>query len=231
MPPQLQVKLLRLLQEREYRPVGGTRVIRADFRLICATNAPLDPESRKLREDLFFRINTITLDIPPLRERPEDVALLSEHFLGKFAQLHNRPVKTIQPAAREALTRYSWPGNVRELEHVIERAVIVTEGREIGVADLPNLMAASSAAPLPAPASASADQGDQLTLAEMERLAIMQALDRTKGNKRAAADLLGLYRPTLYGKLRKYKLGEYGAPSKGLGKERSPQASRDVSRS
>ena len=237
--PQLQVKLLRLLQEREYRPIGGTRVVHADFRLICATNGSLDPASRKLREDLFFRINTITLEIPPLRERPEDVALLSEHFLVTFAQLHQREVRGIQPDAREALQRYGWPGNVRELEHVIERAVIVAEGFEIGVSDLPDLVSPSSAA---APALSDAS-GEPLTLAEMERLAIVQALERTKGNKRAAADLLGVYRPTLYGKLRKHRLGEIGAPAHALAKKRpglqsEPQAEeepqqrpRDVPRS
>jgi DNA-binding NtrC family response regulator len=213
MAPQLQVKLLRLLQEREYRPIGSARVLHADFRLICATNAPLHPAPSKLREDLFFRINTITLEIPPLRERPEDVMLLCEHFLSKYAQLHGREIRALQPAAREALLGYAWPGNVRELQHVIERAVIVAEGKEIGVADLPDLGQRSTVAvPAAKPAAAEARPApgeDQLTLAEMERQAILQALARTKGNKRAAADILGVYRPTLYGKLRKYKLGEY----------------------
>ena len=203
--PHLQVKLLRLLQEREFRPIGSARTVRADFRLICATNAPLDAPSRKLREDLFFRINTITLEIPPLRERPEDIPLLCEHFLTRFAKRHERDVRTIHPVAQDALLRHGWPGNVRELEHVLERAVIVAEGTEIVMNDLPDTLGQPASAP-----ARMADQG-QLTLAEIERQAILQTLERTNGNKRAAASILGVYRPTLYGKLRKYKLGEYGA--------------------
>ena len=220
VPPHLQVKLLRLLQEREFRPVGSNRVIRADFRLISATNASLDPASRKLREDLFFRINTITLEIPPLRERPEDIPLLCEHFLTRFARQHQRDVRTLHPAAHEALLRHGWPGNVRELEHVLERAVIVAEGREILIGDLPDILDQPASAWESAPA---ADHG-QLTLAEIERQAIVQTLERTKGNKRAAASILGVYRPTLYGKLKKYKLGDYGAspedPARDRGRER-----------
>ena len=173
MAPQLQVKLLRLLQEREFRPIGSTRVVRADFRLICATNASLDGPSRKLREDLFFRINTITLEIPPLRERPEDIPLLSEHFLTTFARRHDRDVRTIHPAAQEALLRHAWPGNVRELEHVIERAVIVAEGAEILTEhlpdDVPDVPVPEQRVTEEAPA---ADHG-QLTLAEIERQAIL----------------------------------------------------------
>jgi DNA-binding NtrC family response regulator len=223
MAPQLQVKLLRLLQEREFRPIGSTRVVRADFRLICATNAPLDGPSRKIREDLFFRINTITLEIPPLRERPEDIPLLSEHFLTTFATRHGRDVRTIHPAAEEALLRHAWPGNVRELEHVIERAVIVAEGAAILTEHLPDEV---TDGPVPeqrlTEGAPSADPG-QLTLAEIERQAIVQTLERTNGNKRAAASILGVYRPTLYGKLKKYKLGEYGPSAKGRPKDRGPE--------
>jgi DNA-binding NtrC family response regulator len=217
IPPNLQVKLLRLLQEREFRPIGGNRVVRADFRLICATNAPLDAPSRKLREDLFFRINTITLEIPPLRERPEDIPLLCQYFLTMFARQHERDVRTIHPAAQEVLLRHGWPGNVRELEHVIERAVIVATGHEIVADDLPNI--ANQPAIRTAP---TADYG-QLTLAEIERQAILQTLERTNGNKRAAASILGVYRPTLYGKLRKYKLGEYGTSPTAPKKAREPE--------
>jgi DNA-binding NtrC family response regulator len=217
IPPHLQVKLLRLLQEREFRPVGGNRVVRADFRLICATNAPLDAPSRKLREDLFFRINTITLEIPPLRERPDDIPLLCEHFLTKFAKQHERDVRTIHPVAQEALLRHPWPGNVRELEHVIEHAVIVAEAKEILIEDLPEIMEQPAIA-----RAATADHG-QLTLAEIERQAILQTLERTNGNKRAAASILGVYRPTLYGKLKKYKLGEYGTSPKAPKKERGSE--------
>jgi transcriptional regulator with PAS, ATPase and Fis domain len=225
MAPQLQVKLLRLLQEREFRPIGSTRVVRADFRLVCATNASLEAPARKIREDLFFRINTITLEIPPLRERPEDIPLLAEHFLARFAERHQRDVRGIHTAAQEALLRHTWPGNVRELEHVIERAVIVAEGPEIRVEDLPDILDQ----PHPEPAVA-AEQG-QLTLAEIERQAILRTLERTNGNKRAAASILGVYRPTLYGKLRKYKLGEYGDPQKAARKAREHGEARAATKS
>jgi len=219
LPAGLQVKLLRLLQEREFRPVGGTRVVRADFRLICATNQPLDPDSRKLREDLFFRINTITLEIPPLRERAEDVPLLCDHFLAKFAAQHGREVRSIALAAQEALKGYSWPGNIRELEHVVERAVIVAEGKEITLADLPALEERAPAGEPAAVVAQSASTQEPLTLAEAERLAIVRALEQAHGNKRAAADMLGVYRPTLYGKIKKYKLAEYGPSGSGPRKE------------
>src|SRR6187397_3424382 len=124
MPPYLQTKLLRVLQEREYRPIGSDRLVHVDFRLICATNIDLDLALRegKLREDLYFRINTITLRVPPLRERTEDIPLLCDHFLEKFRQRHQRGVKTITPAAYHVLIRHRWPANVRELENALERA-------------------------------------------------------------------------------------------------------------
>jgi DNA-binding NtrC family response regulator len=215
IPAHLQVKLLRLLQEREFRPVGASRVLHCDFRLISATNAPLDPASRKLREDLFFRINTITLEVPPLRERPEDIPLLGEHFVSKFAKRHERNVRAIHPEAGEILLRHAWPGNVRELEHVVERAVIVAEGEEILARDLPDFEEPQAIVPAVPPGN-----HDELTLAEIERQAILDALERTHGNKRAAASLLGVYRPTLYGKIRKYKLSEYGPSSKRREKSR-----------
>src|ERR1051325_3583872 len=130
MPPYLQTKLLRVLQEREYRPIGSDRIVRVDFRLICATNIDLDAALRdgKLREDLYFRINTITLRVPPLRERTEDITLLCASFLGKLRTRHQRNVKAIAPAAYHVLIRHRWPGNVRELENVIERGVLVAKG-------------------------------------------------------------------------------------------------------
>src|SRR3954467_11257601 len=139
MPPYLQTKLLRVLQEREYRPIGSDRIVRVDFRLVCATNIDLDAALRdgKLREDLYFRINTITLRVPALRERTEDIPLLCEHFLEKYKTRHQRNVKSIAPAAYHVLIRHRWPGNVRELENVIERGVLVAKGNEITVNDLP----------------------------------------------------------------------------------------------
>ena len=119
MPASLQVKLLRVLQDREFRPVGGSRVIQPNFRLICATNINLDSAlgEGKLREDLYFRINTVTLSIPALRDRTEDILLLADHFLDRFSTQHQRNIRSIKPDAAKALLRYRWPGNVRELEH------------------------------------------------------------------------------------------------------------------
>ena len=220
MPSALQVKLLRLLQEREFRPVGGTREIRADFRLICATNAVLDGPNRKVREDLFFRVNTITLEVPPLRERIDDLPLLCSYFIDKFGAQHKRSIQGIEPAAQRLLTHYAWPGNIRELEHVIERAMIVASGKEIAIVDLPEALrkneavAAAAAAAVSAAPPAEGLMFGQLTLAEIEKNAIIQTLKRTNGNKCAAATILGVYRPTLYSKLRKYKLDEYLTASK-----------------
>src|SRR5437762_3335459 len=206
MPPYLQTKLLRVLQEREYRPIGSDRIVRVDFRLICATNIDLDAALRdgKLREDLYFRINTITLRVPPLRERTEDIPLLCEHFLEKYKQRHQRNVKSIAPAAYHVLIRHRWPGNVRELENVIERGVLVAKAQEITVNDLPESLRTESAATqefvIP----------PHRTLAEIEKMAIVQTLQRTNWNKQEAAQILGLYRPTLYSKMKKHDIQDSG---------------------
>src|SRR6478735_5932287 len=202
MPPYLQTKLLRVLQEREYRPIGSDRIVHVDFRLICATNIDLEAALRdaKLREDLYFRINTITLRVPPLRERTEDIPLLCDHFLEKYRQRHQRGVKTIAPAAYHVLIRHRWPGNVRELENVIERGVLVAKGNEITVNDLPESLRTESttAAEFVIP--------PHRTLAEIEKMAIVQTLQRTNWNKQEAAQILGLYRPTLYSKMKKHEI-------------------------
>jgi DNA-binding NtrC family response regulator len=210
MQPALQVKLLRVLQEREFRPVGGSRVIRPNFRLICSTNVDLDAalHGGKLREDLYFRINTVTLPVPPLRERTEDIPLLADHFLTRYSAQHKPHVKSIHADATRALLRYRWPGNVRELEHVIERAVIVTSGDRISVEDLPPVVRNADRAP----AQAGFSIPPHHTLAEIEKLAILQTLERTRWNKRKAATILGVYRPTLYSKLKKHNLTEKGEP-------------------
>jgi DNA-binding NtrC family response regulator len=206
MPPSLQVKLLRVLQDREFRPVGGSRVLQPNFRLICATNVNLDAAlgEGKLREDLYFRINTVTLAIPPLRDRPEDILLLAEHFLARFSGQHERNIRSITPEATKALLRYRWPGNVRELEHVIERAVIVAEGHDVTLDDMPPAICDAERLPN----QAAFVIPPHHTLEEIEKLAILQTLERTRGNKRKAASILGVYRPTLYNKLKKYNLFE-----------------------
>jgi DNA-binding NtrC family response regulator len=206
MPPYLQTKLLRVLQEREYRPIGSDRIVRVDFRLICATNIDLDAALRdgKLREDLYFRINTITLRVPPLRERTEDIPLLCEHFLEKYKQRHQRNVKSIAPAAYHVLIRHRWPGNVRELENVIERGVLVAKGQEITVNDLPESLRTESAT------TTEFVIPPHRTLAEIEKMAILQTLQRTNWNKQEAAQILGLYRPTLYSKMKKHEIQDGG---------------------
>jgi transcriptional regulator with PAS, ATPase and Fis domain len=203
MPTHLQVKLLRVLQDREFMPVGGTSSVKADFRLICATN--IDPMEQvrlgKLRKDLFFRLNTITVELPPLRERRIDIPLLAHRFLAQFCDRHDRVLRGFEPAAMRALERHVWPGNVRELEHVVERAVILGRGPQIVVGDLADSVIHPGATAVPRTA-----QLGGCTLQEVERVAILQTLEMTGWNKRATANMLGIHRPTLYNKLRKYRL-------------------------
>src|SRR6186713_1409908 len=210
MPPYLQTKLLRVLQEREYRPIGSDRIVRVDLRLICATNIDLDAALRdgKLREDLYFRINTITLRVPPLRERTEDIPLLCEHFLEKYRQRHQRNVKSIAPAAYHVLIRHRWPGNVRELENVIERGVLVAKGQEIAVGDLPESLRSDTTT------TTEFVIPPHRTLAEIEKMAIVQTLQRTNWNKQEAAQILGLYRPTLYSKMKKHEIKDQRAAAR-----------------
>jgi DNA-binding NtrC family response regulator len=206
MPPYLQTKLLRVLQEREYRPIGSDRIVHVDFRLICATNIDLDMALRegKLREDLYFRINTITLKVPPLRERTEDIPLLCEHFLDKFCQRYQKTVRGFSPVAYHVLIRSRWAGNVRELENAIERAVLVSKSPEIVPTDLPESLREDTNTP------AEFVFPPHWTLAEIEKMAILQTLQRTNWNKQEAAAILGLYRPTLYSKMKKHDIRDMG---------------------
>jgi DNA-binding NtrC family response regulator len=195
-----------VLQEREYRPLGSDRIVHVDFRLICATNADIEMALRegKVREDLYFRINTITLKVPPLRERTEDIPLLCEHFLEKFCGRYQKTVRGFSPSAYHVLIRNRWAGNVRELENAIERAVLVTKGPEIVPTDLPESVREEASAPseflFPS----------NWTLAEIEKMAIQQTLQRTNWNKQEAAAILGLYRPTLYSKMKKHDIRDPG---------------------
>jgi DNA-binding NtrC family response regulator len=202
MPLLLQTKLLRDLQEREYRPIGSDRLVKVDFRLICATN--VDPEAAmkdgRLREDLYFRINTVTLRVAPLRERNEDLPLLCAHFLEKFNGRYQKNVKGISPAAYHLLIRFRWPGNVRELENAIERAVLVAKLAEVQPQDLPDSIRGDAVA------EDAFTVPPHHTLAEIERMAVVQTLQRTNWNKQEAAQILGLYRPTLYSKIKKHHI-------------------------
>ena len=210
MPAYLQTKLLRVLQEREYRPIGSERFVKVDFRLICATNIDLDTALRdgRLREDLYFRINTIMLRVPPLRERTEDIPLLCDWFVEKFARRHQKAVRGVSPAAYHLLIRNRWPGNVRELENAVERAVLVARTAEIQPMDLPDALRAGGDEAFAIPA--------HRTLAEIERMAILQTLERTNWNKQEAAQILGLYRPTLYNKMRRHGISVQDLKRRGV---------------
>ena len=199
MPMDLQAKLLRVLEDRQVRRLGGSRTVPVDFRLICSTNR--DPETAvregRLRQDLYFRINTVTVSMPPLRERGSDIAVLAKSFLERFREKHVRPVDGIDPEAYRRLLAYQWPGNVRELEHAIERAVLVARGKEIALSDLPEPLRAEVG-------SVTASQPSSGSLEEIERVSIVRALESTGWNKQAAAAVLGLRRPTLYSKMRRH---------------------------
>ncbi len=199
MPLDLQAKLLRVLEDRTVRRLGGAKTVPVDFRLICSTN--MDPAQAvregRLRQDLYFRINTVTVTLPPLRDRAADIPVLADSFLERFKAKHAREIEGIDPEAYRRLLSYRWPGNVRELEHAIERAVLVARDRRITVTDLPEaLQAAPAASDVPAPPPGS--------LEEIERVSIIRALETSGWNKQAAAALLGLRRPTLYSKMRRH---------------------------
>ena len=190
----MQAKLLRVLQEHEIKRVGGTETIKIDVRMVAATNQNLEElvAEKKFREDLFYRLNVVSIHLPSLRERPEDIPLLADHFLNKYAAQNNKPVCRISPEAMDVLTRYRWPGNVRELENVIERAATLSSTNLVIPEDLPRRlqMELSPVALNFLPSS--------LPLSELEKLYIQKVLEETGGNKKKAADILGIDRRTLY---------------------------------
>jgi DNA-binding NtrC family response regulator len=201
--PATQVKLLRVLDTSTFRHVGGTAEIRVDVRVLAATNRDLAVLVRQghFREDLFYRLGTITLHLPPLRERGADVELLAKHFLSRLNERYGF-AKSFAPEAMNALRRHDWPGNVRELLHVIEAAVVACEGNEISPAHLPAALRAGSS---PAAAVAAGD-GAPLTLEQMERAYIERILVQVEGHRGRAARLLGISERNLYRKLREYGL-------------------------
>jgi DNA-binding NtrC family response regulator len=205
MPVELQPKLLRVLQERSYRKIGSEKTYAVDFRLITSTNRPPADAIRDglLRDDLFYRISTITIHVPPLRDRSEDIQLLTEHFLHMYAQKYDRQIAGVSQAAYQRLFGHTWPGNVRELQNVIERAVLLAKGNRIEPVDLPF---DNGSLPEGSPAGTGWDVPPNMTLEDIERLVIEKTLQRTGGNKQAAANLLGIYRPRLYSKIRKYNI-------------------------
>jgi DNA-binding NtrC family response regulator len=204
--PELQVKLLRVLEERQVMRVGGSELIDVDFRLIAATNRDLEREvsEGRFREDLYYRLKVVTLRIPPLRERPGDIQQLADHFLGIFCQEHGKPAKRLSPEALELLSRYPWPGNVRQLRNVMESVVVFHQGELIQPADLP-VEVRESAALAPPGGPVQVVAGEPRTMADIERQAILETLDRTGRHRARAADILGIGLRTLQRKLKEYK--------------------------
>ena len=202
MPAHLQTKLLRVLQGRRVRRLGDERMTGVDFRLISATNRNTSTAMREglLREDLYFRISTIKITVPPLRERLDDLAMIIERFLLRYGEKYNKKVCQISQQAFTLLSRYDWPGNIRELESVIERAVLFCQQGTIVPENLPEHLQASRAITL------KFEIPPFLTLEEIEREAIEQTLARTGGNIKKTAEILKLHRPTLYRKLRRFGL-------------------------
>jgi two-component system response regulator AtoC len=197
--PTLQSKLLRVLQEREIRRVGGGSSMSVDVRMIAATNKDLKPlvDAGSFREDLYYRLNVVTITIPPLRERPEDIPVLTQYFVQNYGARKEKPVSDISPEAMALLLRYPWPGNVRELEHVIERAIVLTPNPTILPHDLPESIQETAAG--------SASQGSAWkTLDSLERDYILRVLDANQRDLGRASEILGIHRKTLLRKLRRY---------------------------
>jgi DNA-binding NtrC family response regulator len=192
-----QSKLLRVLQTGEFERVGTSRTRKVDVRILAATNADVRAEvtAGRFREDLFFRLNTVELHLPPLRERREDIPLLAGHFLSQFAARYRREVTGFSPDGMRALLEYAWPGNVRELAHAVERATLLAERDVVRAADLSFAPTVGAARPI-----------DQMSLEDVERLLITKALERYSGNVSLAAQALGLSRSALYRRLQRHGL-------------------------
>jgi DNA-binding NtrC family response regulator len=202
MPSELQTRFLRVLQEREFRSLGSTKTVVANFRLIAATNRNVAQAVREgqLRQDLYYRLNTFQIEVPPLRERREDVPALVATFLQRFSQQLGKPEPTITPEAFDLLMRYPWPGNIRELQNAIEYSVVLAENGTITEkqlpkeVQLPEVLQNLTAGP----------NGETLNLDEREKETILKALAQAHGNKKKAASILGIHRPTLYSKMKRY---------------------------
>jgi DNA-binding NtrC family response regulator len=211
--PAMQAKLLRVLQERKFERVGGHETIEVDIRVVAATNKSLENEVKegKFREDLYYRLNVIKIDLPPLRDRPEDIPLLVTHFLNKYARA-NEPAKRVSPEAMDRMLVYRWPGNIRELENAVERAAVTTVGETINVDNLPSRVTGHSveekprfeidlAQPLPYYLNQATEQ--------IERQYILKALEKSRGNVGRCAELCGLSRRSISGKISQYEIDKY----------------------
>ncbi len=205
----MQAKLLRVLQEKEIQRVGGEETIKVDVRVVAATNRDLksDVTEGNFREDLFYRLNVMPLNVPPLRERREDIPLLAQHFLKKFAEKNRKTGKGFVPLAMDMLVNYDWPGNVRELENAIERAVILLSGEHITETQLPLNITEKYPTLVTLPVGATPIMDGTHSLEDIEKEAIMAALKTSNGNKAEAARRLGVTRKTLHNKLKSYGLG------------------------
>jgi len=204
MPLEMQPKLLRVLQERQVRPVGGNAVVPVDCRIIAATNRDLESEveEQRFREDLYYRLNVVQIHIPPLRARGNDVLVLAQHFVRKFAERMGKGVTGISSEAAKKLLDYDWPGNVRQLENSMERAVTLTRFEQITVEDLPERISRYEGSRV---TLGDIDSEHMLTLEELEKRYIERVLKAAQGNKTQAAKLLGVDRRTLYRKLERYE--------------------------
>lgn len=210
MPLVMQVKLLHFIEQGRFRRVGSTRDQNADVRIIAATNRDLESEveQQRFRADLYYRLNVVSLHVPPLRERTEDIPEFINHFLEIYRQRFNRPQLDLSPEARQGLLAYSWPGNVRELRNCLERAAAISGSDTIEAAQIPFLGAGHSSFPVSshdAQGAAPAPQTAPMTLEELEREHILRVLDESNGNRERAAAILGISSRTLYRKLREYE--------------------------
>jgi two-component system response regulator HydG len=197
-----QAKILRVLQEREFEPIGSTQTIKVDTRVIAATNQNLEEEIKegRFREDLYYRLNVVDLEVPPVRERREDISLLADFFLKQYTKRNKRIIKGYTPRAIDLLIRYDWPGNVRELENVVERAVIMARGEMITPAEFPDILQQLD----PEAKATYVNLSPGRTLKAVEKDMIIRTLEETGGNRTHAAKILGISRRTLQLKLKAY---------------------------
>lgn len=209
--PAVQVKLLRVLQEKEFDRLGGTETITSDVRIICATQRDLKAEVQKsqFREDLYYRLNVVPITIPPLRERPEDILLLLNHFLRYFTEHYKKPASGFSVEAREILFKHRWPGNVRELENMVERAVVMARSEEIQPWDLPDEVRGLSADAFRGQVKCGDGYGHlSKAIKDFEKNYILKVLEETKGNKGLAAKMLGVSRKTLWEKCKALEISD-----------------------
>jgi len=196
IPLEMQIKLLRVIEAQEFERLGGKDLVKIDVRILAATNQDLEQriQEKKFREDLYYRLNVISIVLPPLRERKDDILLLIDHFLKKYSKKLNKEIAGITPQAKDVLLNYSWPGNVRELENVIERGMVLCRSNVLDVSDLPEFRTLERKEILE----------DNLTLQELEKRYISRVLQQTQGNMGQTADILGIHRNTLRLKIKEY---------------------------